>query len=409
MKILHICTGFPLSFQGGITNYVRTVAQKQFENGYDVWVMGAEDASNYKFNYYTYSSKIKNFTYGKLVDKKALNEIKDFLEKERFDLIHIHMILGIDWDLYSILKPYHYIVSLHDYYYLCPRIDMVPEKKCVCDRFEEEKCEKCISYLQRFGVCRFGLKKMNKLFKTDFKMPHLPQSITNIRHQKFKKLLENAEYLLPVSTRVDEIYKNSNIKNATKVLHIGNVSADDFSKDYEYNLNPHKIKIVFLGRLSYSKGADLLINIAPKLDKNKFEIHFYGRAENYTDVLKENGIINHGAYKQNELSEILKGFDLGFVLSIWEDNGPQVVMELLNNHVPVIGTKMGGIPDFVNESNGFVFNPYSESEFNELIMFLNNLTIEKIAQLKSNIKPTKTTQEHYEDVMNIYKNVFNTN
>lgn len=367
--------------------------------------MGGEDTNKYEFNYFTYTSKIKNFTYGKLKDEKGINTIKNFLEKEKFDIIHIHSVLGIDWNLYSILKPYNYIISLHDYYYLCPRIDMVPEKNCVCNSYEEDKCKKCISYIQRFRICRFGLKKVNKILHKNFKMPYFLQNITTIRHEKFKELLENAKYLLPVSSRVEEIYMASGIENTSKVLHIGNISADNFSEEYTYKTEPHKIKIVFLGRLSYSKGADLLIKIAEKIDKEKFEIHFYGRPEEYVNVLNQTDIISHGKYEQKELSNILKEFDLGLVLSVWEDNGPQVVMELLNNHVPVIGTKMGGIPDFVNKDNGFIFNPYSEKDFNELLTFLNSLTIEKISKLKSNIKPTKTTKQHYEDIMKVYKEI----
>lgn len=406
MKILHICTGFPLSFQGGITNYVRTIAQKQYENGYDVCVMAAADNQKYDFDYIAYSSRIKNFTYGKLEDKKALNCIKAFLEKEKFNLIHIHMVLGIDWDLYETLKPYHYIVSLHDYYYLCPRIYMVPKENQVCEKYDEEKCKKCISYFQRFGACRYGLRKLNQITHKNLSMPYTPQSITHIRYEKFKQLLEGADYLLPVSTRTDDIYKKSKIKTKSVVLHIGNISADNYTEKFEYNLEPHKIKIVFLGRLAYYKGADLFIKIAEHIDKTKYELHFYGRPENYIKQMEQNAIINHGTYKQTDLSSILADYDLGMVLSVWEDNGPQVVMELLNNHIPVIGTEMGGILDFVNNHNGFIFNPYSDKDFDELMKFFDGLTVEKIASLKKNIIPTKTTSEHYEDLMKVYNKVF---
>lgn len=39
MKILHLSTGFPLSFQGGITNYVRMLAtvQKKMDMMYGLW------------------------------------------------------------------------------------------------------------------------------------------------------------------------------------------------------------------------------------------------------------------------------------------------------------------------------------------------------------------------------------
>lgn len=96
---------------------------------------------------------------------------------------------------------------------------------------------------------------------------------------------------------------------------------------------------------------------------------------------------------------------MGMVLSIWEDNGPQVVMELMNYHVPVIGTRMGGISDFVTRENGFIFDPYSEKEINELYQFLDNLTPQKIFELKENISRTTTPQEHYEDLLEVYEDV----
>ena len=68
---------------------------------------------------------------------------------------------------------------------------------------------------------------------------------------------------------------------------------------------------------------------------------------------------------------------------------------------------MGGIPDFVNETNGFLFNPYSEEEFTELINKINALTREQIFEMKKSIKPTKTTSQHCQDIDLVYTEVLN--
>ena len=131
MKILHICTGWPLSYEGGITNYVRTLAETQHNEGHNVYVLGAPDSHKYGFNYVSYTSSIIPFTYTPLVDKEALNRIKMLLDKEDFDIIHLHALEYIDWDIYSVLKGTNYIVSLHDYCFLCPRIYMYSIKNTV--------------------------------------------------------------------------------------------------------------------------------------------------------------------------------------------------------------------------------------------------------------------------------------
>lgn len=406
VKILHICTGWPLSFQGGITNYVRNLAEIQCKNGLEVSVLGAPDNAQYSFEYIPYTSKIKVFNYGKLEDQDSLEKIRRIISKNNFDIIHIHALEYVDWNLYDILKGQHYIISLHDYCFICPRIYMYDPKGKVCDHYEEKACEKCVSYLDRVYYFRRLIEKINGKFNTSVRVPYLPQNITKIRYEKFIRLLNNADYILPVSKRVEEIYKKSGVNSKSKVLHIGNSSAENYNDEFEYNTDDHIIKICFLGRLSKYKGAELFIQIADHFKKNdNIEFHFLGYAGKYETELDKIGVINHGKYNQNCLSDILKGYDLGMVLSIWEDNGPQVVMELLNNHIPVIGTRMGGISDFISDKNGFIFNPYSQKEINQLYDFLDSVTPEKIYELKSNIKRTKTPQEHYEELMNVYNEV----
>ena len=126
--------------------------------------------------------------------------------------------------------------------------------------------------------------------------------------------------------------------------------------------------------------------------------------------MKQNNIVNNGSYKQIDLPKILKEYDFGCVLSIWEDNGPQVVMELLNNNIPVIGTMMGGIPDFIiDEKNGFLYNPYDDSSFNIMIEKIKKLNPNDVEQMKENITPTTTTFAHFEDIDNIYKKILGEN
>ena len=271
-----------------------------------------------------------------------------------------------------------------------------------CPSYNEKKCLKCISFMERIP----GYKRIIKRFGLKEGSPHIPQNITKIRYKKFAALLNNSDYILPVSNRVEEIYRASGITAKSRVLHIGNISADLFEEHYSYNIENRAVKLVFLGRLSEYKAADLFINIAKKMkNESNLEFHFCGYAGEYEQQIADAGIINHGKYKQDELSQILNCYDMGMVLSIWEDNGPQVVMELLNNHIPVIGTKMGGISDFVTRENGFIFDPYKESELDELYAFLKTLSTQTVARLKSNIKRTTTTQEHYHELMGVYSEV----
>ena len=58
MKIMHLCTGMSIDFNGGITNYVRSLANTQVKNGYEVTVISFPiEVNNNDF----YIKKYKSF------------------------------------------------------------------------------------------------------------------------------------------------------------------------------------------------------------------------------------------------------------------------------------------------------------------------------------------------------------
>lgn len=401
MKILHICTGYNLDYNGGITNYVRSIAEMQADNGHDVYVL-SDGGTSLKYKVVDFKSRVATWSYYKGSDKKSLKWLKSFLDENQFDLIHLHMMLNIDQNLYDVLRDRKYIVSLHDYYYICPRLQMMPplENKR-CEFASIEKCGKCFSVIEKNRVV---LRAVKKLFgdETACKFPIKSKKVYSKWLEKNKQLLENAKLLLPVSKRVEEIYRNSGIVNEYRVLHIGNISAENFDE-----IAPKKsygaINLVLLSNVSKAKGGPLFFDILKKVNNPLIKVHFYGRSnKNEKSIFSELGIEDHGPYKQTDLSHILAEMDMGVMTPIWEDNGPQVVMEMLNNHLPIFGTRMGGIPDFVNEKNGFLFDPYDESDIDRAVDFLNSLTPEKIAYMRSNIQRTLSPTEHFFELMACY-------
>lgn len=406
-KILHICTGFGIDYNGGITNYVRCIAKEQSKRGNNVHILtdsGKEDG----YKIISFNSKNESFSFKKRTDNKAFLFLKNLLEVEKYDLIHIHMCLNFDFKIFDLLKNEKYIVSLHDYFFICPRISMRQPGKERCEH-TSGKCKNCYSLLEsNFFFYKHALGRIGE--ENLFKFPLKYKKIYNKWISYTKPLLENAKILLPVSKRVEEIYINSGINNTYKTLHIGNISANDFDENFEYKNISNKINMVILSSFSEIKGGKLIESIIPRLNNELLQFHFYGRAtDEQNKVMKSLNIINHGPYKQVDLKSILTSMDMGIMVPIWEDNGPQVVMEMLNNHLPVFATKMGGITDFVNDQCGFLFNPYLVEEVDKAVDFLNNLTIDQIKKFKSSIKRTVSPSEHFSELSKVYEKILDAN
>ena len=132
MKIFHIIIGHPLQFQGGVENYVRTLADLQSKLGHDVSVLAEHRTkiNDAKYKIYTLNTeKLYRNLFGEMYDKKQYNIVKNILIEGAFDIIHVHLTLGLDWNILNLIEQYHYVVSLHDYYFLCPRIQMIDKKE----------------------------------------------------------------------------------------------------------------------------------------------------------------------------------------------------------------------------------------------------------------------------------------
>ncbi len=400
MRILHFCTGFPLSYNGGITNYVRALVASQRALGYDVVVVAREKEVVDGLDVVPFKSEnVKPFA--REFDFEGLSDDHLFriVGQVKPDLIHVHMVLDFSASTFAALQAcgVPYCVSLHDYYYICPRIIMVKADDTVCRVMENDKCKRCIGVTGK----RKALKRV------------LPSSVLNAlgllggnvvpRAEVMRGFLNHASMLFPVSKRVEEIYRDFAPDGNYQTLHIGNQSAHHFPEVRERS---GPIVVAVLGSLTYHKGAGVLQELLKRVTSESVEFHFYGRANReWMKRLANLGLRDCGEYRPEQLSEILEGVDVGLVLPIWEDNGPQVTMEFINNRIPVVGTRRGGIPDFIGKNNGYVFEPDIPSEVDGIAEFLRNIDREKLLKIKKGMMRLLTPEEHVKELSSHYKKI----
>jgi glycosyltransferase involved in cell wall biosynthesis len=170
----------------------------------------------------------------------------------------------------------------------------------------------------------------------------------------------------------------------------------------------NKIRVVALGTLSKHKGADLLQMLLTRVRRQDMELHFYGRAvEGYGYKLSRLGLQCHGPYKPSDIPAIMSSSDIGLVLSIWEDNGPQVAMEFINHKTPVLGTRRGGIPDIVSPDSGHLFDPDRVDDVDKAVQWLQEITVGEIRRISAGIHSLKTPDQHARRISTLYQEALN--
>lgn len=404
MKIVHICLGFPIEFPGGITNYVASLSRIQgIENEVIVYsgsnVNNLQCVSKGRFKNKRFDSSIRTFSLDLLAEDDKISVLFNDLVSEHADVYHFHSVLGVDirfLKMFSECSPkLNYYVSFHDYNMLCPRVYMVDKWNGICHTVDEKHCSKCIGVLEQIEP----IKKISE--KIGIKLPTIESKSINTRNVFFKQFLNSSKGNFAVSNRVKEIYSFFN-DIEIDVITIGNDSAKEF-KTRHYTMLPG-LTVGFLGSFNEKKGAKIFTDICRKVKSNAhMDINFvmYGRGDKaLIEEFEASGGIYKGPYTPDMLKDILKDIHIGCVLSIWEDNGPQVTMEFINNGIPTIGTNRGGIPDFIKLDTGLIIEP---ENIDEAVNWLTSIDLEQLNYLCSKIEPLKTPEYHALELLKRYQ------
>lgn len=405
MKIGHICTGYPIRYPGGITNYVRSLAESQVRNGDQVVVVCGPNNVQLNsgpmcFEEWNYSSlRSRPFSLKMREEDPACVNLLSKIKKEQFDVLHFHMGLDLPVSFYRTLSrgAIPYAVSLHDYFLICPRITMINYRGEVEREVNYEKCERCVGYFDQIDI----FEKLRMI--TGIYMPRVPTKQIKYRNDIMKQFLLAAKIVLPVSRRVQEIFAAVVPDANYHVCHIGNASADATPSQ---KIPSEKIRLTILGTISLHKGAAIVERFLRAVTRSDVVFQFFGRSDRaIMRRLTSLGLVDCGPYVPRDLAKIMAMSDMGVVVPVWEDNAPQVVMEFLNFGVPVLGTMMGGITDFVHEGNGILFDPHDEGSIATVINRMNEINLVEIAALARGAKRLKTPFEHGQEISGIYEAV----
>src|SRR5262249_43912620 len=110
-----------------------------------------------------------------------------------------------------------------------------------------------------------------------------------------------------------------------------------------------------------------------------------------------------GAFSHEQLANRLAGVDVAVVPSLWWDCAPLVVAECTAGGVPVLASRMGGIPDFVRDGvDGLLFDG---RDAGDLAAALDRLASEPglLERLQEGIEPPRRFAEYVDELERIYR------
>ena len=282
------------------------------------------------------------------------------------------------------------VMTLHDYKMVCASYLMVNNGK-ICEACKNGKYNMCF------------LRKCVK----DSRFKSLLNTIEMYLHHKILHLYDLIDvYIAPSIFLRQKLYDMGFNK---KIVHLPNfVNGTDAHPPIKTKNN----RFLYFGRLSPEKGLETLIKAAAGMDIELRIVGTGSHEQTLRQLAVTEGINNvhfmgyrSGTELAKEISEALAVI----VPSEWYENNPRAVLESFAAGLPVLGARIGGIPELIiDHETGLTFKPGDVVDLRRTILYcvnnkekVRNMGKQAQQYVRKNFNPTK----HYKILIDIYNSI----
>lgn len=361
------------------------------------------DYSKYFVENIDYETVIKKSIFAKIhaffkiiYSLEARNKLLKLITRENPDIAHVHKFSNTLTPsiLYALKKKDIPVVqTLHDYRTVCPSYNLYDFNK-------SEVCEDCKGH-KYFNAVRRRCQKSSYLIGLNIALESYLYHFLKTYESTIDLFISPSDFLMKkmIEFGIDR----------DKVIHIPNFV---FSNKYTPNFNNSNY-ILYFGRLEKHKGVQTLIAAMKHAKTLKLYVVGEGTFRNELEkYVKKNNIRNVmilGFIARKKLIELIRDSLLTVLPSEWYENCPMAVLESFALGKPVIGTRIGGIPDLVdNGSTGLLFEAGNVDDLAEKIQYLldnKKLIVEMGRNARKMIEEKYNENIHYNRLMEAYKKV----
>ena len=373
--------------RGGDCIYMLNLEQLLKSHGHEVAVFAMDYPENLDSSWSKYfpqnMSKLMAFTrpFGSTEVKAKFNRLLNDFKPDVVHLNNVHTQLSPVMAELAHKKGIKVVWTLHDYKLVCPRYD------CLCDG--KEICELCFN----------GDKTPCKTYKC-MKGSTLASWIGYKEAMTWnRQRLENCTdvFICPSQFMADKMVQGGFCKEKMRTLcnfiDVEKCRKADYDKADYY---------CYVGRLSHEKGVRTLIEAANRLPY-KLKIIGGGPLEDELKAVAGKQIEFVGFKQWDEIKELVGKARFSVIPSEWYENNPLSVIEAQCLGTPVLGARIGGISELINEGEtGMTFESRNADDLKVKIeqMFASSFDYRQIAVTA---QKRYDAESYYNEIMEIYK------
>lgn len=317
-----------------------------------------------------------------------------------YDIVHFNNIEGLPVQALDVQRIYpnaKVCLSLHNYYPLCPQVNFWQDEQNHCQSFEMgERCAGCLPIAPHEPTIRvanaiayhlkcLGIRPGSRNFRYAFrvagaitrrlsKMTHLFRRSGQKRNGPFAtdfakrrksmvaSINTHCDRVLCVSQAVWKIAEGHGI--SSDLLHLSYIGTD---QAHHFETTEPRTSIVdedgvlrlgYLGYMRRDKGFFFLLDALeamPNAVLSKLHLVVAARRADantmarLTDLSARLSLLTYyDGYSHDTLDEMLRDVSVGVVPVLWQDNLPQVAIEMHARHIPLLCSTFGGARELGN-------------------------------------------------------------
>lgn len=358
---------------GGTTLHVSDIIKKlRFK--FNFHVLYPENGTYKIMSYFKDKTKILKVgvvnDYGAIgfYNREYRNMVNSVISGFRIDCIHINHMIGHYMDIIDIAneRNIYSIISLHDFYCLCPSINMLYMMEKNCIPMKKKDCKKCLSS------------------KNGIQNDIIPEWRTqwSIFLSKFDKIV------VPSKSTCAAISNEYNNLDISVIEH----GLDIVENSYEIDVTSKKFNVAFVGIMAIHKGAKVLEYLIRNTKNKNIVYHLFGDSDFSFLRKNKSNYVFHGKYNRLDLPSLLKenNINLVCILSICEETYSYTLTESFASGVPVLGFDIGAVGQRIKENKcGYVIPSDVDNSFicSKIMGIYNNR--EDYSKIVRNVKEYK--------------------